>query len=132
VSFVSPRPPVFLLASPGGTLTVSGRQNSLFPLGLVIKCFLSCISRVHNKSKIYKDWVIFQLFQTWKSIKKYQKPRSQTLCILQPIRQPFSSVERKALVRDWERVACRCHSLTSSIKSCRRWRLGFRLSKLQS
>ena len=91
VSFVSPQLPVFLLASPRGTLTVSGKQNSLFPLGLVIKCLLSCISRVHKKSKIYKDWAIFQLFQTWKSMKKYEKPRSQTLCILQPIRQPFSS-----------------------------------------
>ena len=34
------RPSMFPSASPRGTLRVSGKQNSLFPLGPVIKCLL--------------------------------------------------------------------------------------------
>ena len=40
MSFVSPSFVSFVSASPQGTLRVSGKQNSLFPLGPVIKCFV--------------------------------------------------------------------------------------------
>ena len=37
---------MFPSASPRGTLRVSGKQNSLFPLGPVIKCLLEHLSRL--------------------------------------------------------------------------------------
>jgi len=36
----SPRPSMFPEAKPRGTLRVEGKQNSLFPVGTVIKCFV--------------------------------------------------------------------------------------------
>ena len=40
--FCFPSTSMFPSASPRGTLRVSGKQNSLFPLGPVIKCLLFC------------------------------------------------------------------------------------------
>ena len=40
VSFVSPRPSMFPEAKPRGALRVEGKQNSLFPEGPDIKCFV--------------------------------------------------------------------------------------------
>ena len=39
-SFVSPRPSMFPEAKPSGTLRIEGKQNSLFPKGPVMKCFV--------------------------------------------------------------------------------------------
>lgn len=52
--FCFPLTSMLALALPGGTLRISGKQDSLFPLGLFIKCLLvvSCLfshPRKHNK-----------------------------------------------------------------------------------
>ena len=43
---------MFPLVSPRETMKVSGKQNSLFPLGSVIKCLL--LSRGHLKINVKK------------------------------------------------------------------------------
>lgn len=61
--------------------------------------------------KIYKDWAIFQLFQTWKKYgNEFWKSRGVNLY---PTLSPFPShsllAEREAHVRGWEQIACRRH-----------------------
>ena len=51
---------MFPSASPRGTLRVSGKQNSLFPLGPVIKCLLSIheAQRDHILTTVMTDIVV--------------------------------------------------------------------------
>ena len=95
--FCFPSTSIFSSASPRGTLRVSGKQTSLFPLGPVIKCLKKMLS---NSSQFLSSEQLSEPknLDVALNIARVEKIRSENLR-LWSIWRPFdSSFERKGAV----------------------------------